>query len=165
VLTPEAMSMFLDAVLTEFREALSLLERRAAGDYSPDQHLQTLPAYNSPKAIKHLNGTKATRSCYELFAAYVEATKPAASTVTAWRGPIQALDARNGRSIEGFTPEEAQRWARALVTGERGASPEARHRSASTVNTKYIVLRRRGTRVRRDRKSAGLCQHARTHRR
>jgi hypothetical protein len=62
VLTPEAMGMFLDAVLNEFREALNLLERRAVGDYSPDQHLQTLPAYNShacPTAMMDRNQSSA----------------------------------------------------------------------------------------------------------
>jgi DNA invertase Pin-like site-specific DNA recombinase len=36
------MELFLDAVLQEFLEATDLLKRRAAGDYSPDHHLQTL---------------------------------------------------------------------------------------------------------------------------
>jgi hypothetical protein len=35
VLTPAAMTLFLDTVLSEFLKATSRLQRMAAGDYSP----------------------------------------------------------------------------------------------------------------------------------
>jgi hypothetical protein len=130
------MVAFLDAVLRNFLEAADLLRRRASGDYWPDEHLQTLPVYaapnsaNGPKRSKSSGGTGKT--CYELFGAYVAATKAAPVTVTAWRGVFIALDAHlksNGWHIGNFGPEEAQRWSRFLVNGKR---------SASTVKTKYV---------------------------
>jgi hypothetical protein len=44
-LTPAAMTLFLDAVLHEFLTVTRRLKRLAAGDYSADQHLLTLPDY------------------------------------------------------------------------------------------------------------------------
>jgi integrase len=114
------MRMFLDAVLYEFMEASALLERRARGDYSPDANLKTLPAYaKAPKAPVEPGSGK---TCYELFGAYVEAVKPARSTVTRWRSVFIALDAYlNGRSVDALEPDEAQRWIASLITGKRKA--------------------------------------------
>jgi hypothetical protein len=61
VLTLAAMEMFLDAVLQEFLEAAKLLKRRASGDYSPDQHLQTLPEYRrATRAVAPRSGKTAS---------------------------------------------------------------------------------------------------------
>src|SRR5215813_5888158 len=129
VLTPVAMTLFLDAVLHEFLEAAALLERRASGNYSPDEHLRTLPEYRKRKPA--LRG--AGKTCVELFKAYVEAVNPARSTITRWRGVFTRLDKHlDGRHIDDFTADEAQSWARTLVGS---GSPK---RSAYTVKNTWI---------------------------
>jgi integrase len=118
VLTPAAMTHFLDEVLREFLEATALLERRASGDYSPDPHLLTFPEYRKAKA--QVRG--AGETCVELFKAYVEAVKPARSTIIRWRGVFTELDKHlAGRRIDDFTSAEAQHWARSLVVDKRSA--------------------------------------------
>ena len=93
VLTPAAMTLFLDAVFGEFREAAGLLRRRALGNYSSDKHLQTLPAYSQPKTLKARGTTRSGKTCVELFGEYVAARKPAQSTITRWRVVFPTLDA------------------------------------------------------------------------
>jgi integrase len=116
VLTPAATTLFLDAVLHEFLEAIKLLRRRASRDYSPDQHLQTLPEYRKIKPLTRL----ASETCLDLFGAYVKAAKPAQSTVNRWRVVFTTLDGHlDGRDIDGFSDDEAQRWATSLVTDKR----------------------------------------------
>jgi hypothetical protein len=116
VLTPAAMTLFLDAVLHEFLEATQLLRRRAPGDYSPDQHLQTLPEYRKVKPVMRV----ASKTCLELFGAYFKAAKPAQSTVNRWRVVFTDLDKHiEGRNIDDFTADEAQSWARSLVVTDK----------------------------------------------
>jgi hypothetical protein len=118
VLTPAAVTMFLDELISEFHAAITLLRRRASGDYSPDQHLQTLPEYRKAKATARGAG----RTCVELFRAYVEDVKPQRSTVNRWRGVFIALDKHlDGRNIDDFSDDEAQHWARSLVGDKRSA--------------------------------------------
>jgi hypothetical protein len=81
VLTPAAMTLFLDAVLSDFLAATDLLERRAKRDYGADQHLQTLPEYRKTKPVAR----GSSKTCLELFEAYVKAAKPAKSTINRWR--------------------------------------------------------------------------------
>jgi hypothetical protein len=81
VLTPAAMEMFLDAVLQEFLEAAKLLKRRASGDYSPDQHLQTLPEYR--KATPPV-APRSGKTAMQLFEGYIPAAGLAAGTVGRW---------------------------------------------------------------------------------
>jgi len=118
-LTPAATTLLLNMVIREFSEATKLLERRAQGDYSPDQHLRTLPEYRKAKPVAR--GARMT--CFELFEAYVTAVKIRPSTVNRWRVVFTELDKHlDGRNIEDFTADEAQSWARSLVvTGKRGA--------------------------------------------
>src|SRR5262249_31410090 len=61
VLTPPAMTMFLDELINEFHTAINLLRRRAAGDYSPDEHLKTLPEYRKAKPVARGTG----KTCVE----------------------------------------------------------------------------------------------------
>jgi hypothetical protein len=44
------MAMFLDELISEFHTAVTLARRRAPGDYSGGQHLQTLPEYRRKSA-------------------------------------------------------------------------------------------------------------------
>jgi integrase len=57
-----------------------------------------------------------------LFRAFVEAVKPRPSTVNRWRVVFNTLDKHlDGRNIDDFSAEEAQRWAASLViSGKRG---------------------------------------------
>jgi hypothetical protein len=75
------MEMFLDAVLQEFLEAAKLLKRRASGDYSPDQHLQTLPEYR--KATPPV-APRSGKTAMQLFEGYIPAAGLAAGTVGRW---------------------------------------------------------------------------------
>jgi integrase len=119
VLTPAAMTLFLDAVIHEFLTATRRLKRLAAGDYSADQHLLTLPDYRR-KAKPVACG--AGKTCVQLFRAYVDAVKPSRSTITRWRCVFPALDKHlDGLNIDAFTADEARRWARSLVTDKRSA--------------------------------------------
>jgi integrase len=114
---------------------VNFLRRGACGDYSPDQHLQTLPSYiahTTPSSPNGHKGSKSTGTCLELFRQYVAARKIAPSSVPGWKGVLVALDAHlksNGWDIADLGPEEAQRWARSLLTEKRGAY---------TVNNKYV---------------------------
>jgi hypothetical protein len=117
VLTPAAMESFLDAVLHEFLHATDLLGRRANGDYSLDQHLQSLPEYRQRKLVTAGTGKmlmlaaagKAT-SCLDLFEAYVRDVEPRASTINRWRTVFTTLDEYldgSCRPLGDFTGEEA----------------------------------------------------------
>jgi integrase len=139
-LTPEARDLFLDAMLRQYWEATHTLERRAAFDYSPDKHLQTLPAYSRPNTSNSPSASKGSKSETDqtfagLFKAYVHAKKPAASTVERWRVVFPALDAyltANSWGIADFGPDEAQRWATSLVGS--GSPP----RGAYTVKNTWV---------------------------
>jgi hypothetical protein len=117
-LTPAATTTFLDELISEFHTAVTLLRRRAAGDYSPDEHLKTLPEYRKAKPAARGAG----KTCVELFRAYVEDVKPQRSTVNRRRGVFIALDKHlDGRNIDDFSNDEAQHWARSLVGDKRSA--------------------------------------------
>jgi hypothetical protein len=92
VLTPAAMTMFLDALISEFHAAITRLERNATGDYSPDQHLHTLPEYRR-KAAPQSAASRSGKTAMQLFESYVLATKLAETTVKRRRGVFIALDA------------------------------------------------------------------------
>jgi integrase len=119
VLTPAAMEIFLDAALQEFLEAAKLLKRRASGDYSPDQHLQTLPEYR--KATRPVV-PRSGKTAMQLFEGYIPAAGLAAGTVGRWRVVFTTLDAHlAGRDIDALSDDEAQQWVTALVTKKRSA--------------------------------------------
>ncbi len=93
MLTPAAWGMFLDAVLSEFVAATSLLSRRAGGDYSEDQHLKTLPEYrrNNHDLAVNSKVSKAP-AAMQLFEGYIAAVKSAAGTITTRRVVFTTLD-------------------------------------------------------------------------
>jgi integrase len=118
VLTPAAMELFLDAVLQEFLAAAGLLKRRASGDYSPDQHLQTLPEYRKASPVARRSG----KTAMQLFEGYIPASDLAVGTVVRWRVVFTTLDAYlAGRDFDAVSEDEAQRWVTALVTKKRSA--------------------------------------------
>jgi integrase len=116
VLTPAAMTLFLDEVLQEFLVAADLLKHRAARDHSADPHLQTLPEYRKTKPAV----LGAGKTCLELFEAYIKAANPAPYTVNRWRVVFTTLDEHlDGRDIDAFSTDDAQHWAGSLVTDKR----------------------------------------------
>src|SRR5262249_33174100 len=116
VLTNDAQSRFLDCVLENYIEFLFLLERRAKGDYSPDELPSTFPAFCSTKP----KSTGPTPR--EMFDAWVKGKGPAHSTVESWRTVFNALTARfPDKNADGVTPDEAQAWLDSLITKERSA--------------------------------------------
>src|SRR5262249_35902591 len=71
---------------------------------------------------------------WALFTQWVSEAKPAASTVDRWRGVFLKLNADfPGHGAATLTTEEAQAWARGLITGER---------SARTVRDVWVVAGR-----------------------
>jgi integrase len=117
-LTPAAMAMFLDAVIDEFLQATELLRRRAAGDYSPDQHLHTLAEYR--KAAPQSAAPGSGKTAMQLFEGYISASNLALGSVVRWRVVFTTLDKHlAGRDFDALSDDEAQRWVAALVTRKR----------------------------------------------
>jgi hypothetical protein len=110
-LTNAAQTLFLDCVLDNYSAALLLLERRAKGDYEPDELPRSFPAFST-------QGTKpdGLTPC-ELFEAWVKSKQPAQSTVESWRTVFNALRRDfPDRSASAIKPEEAQQWLDKLIT-------------------------------------------------
>jgi hypothetical protein len=117
----------LSALVREFFAATKLLERRARGDWGPDQHLDQLaPSPNlSPAASlspidqrgEGVTGGRANRtqllSAVALFEAYIKDKQVAASTIDGWRCVFAALDA--------LPVQEAARDQRAAQRGANAA--------------------------------------------
>jgi integrase len=142
VLTPAAMDLFLDDVLGEFLQATNLLNRRASGDYSPDQHLQTLPEYRKPSPQSAARSARSGKTAVQLFNGYITAKKLADGTVRRWRVVFTTLDAHlAGRDFDALSDDEAQRWVTGLVAeeGRQRGKPQAGRRSAGTVQATYVT--------------------------
>jgi integrase len=118
VLTPAATGMFLDAVLGKLVTATSLLDRRATGDYSEDQHLKTLPEYRRKAPAAPRSG----KTAMQLFEGYIIARQLADGTVRRWRSVFTTLDAYLARrDFDALSDDEAQRWVTSLVNEDRSA--------------------------------------------
>jgi hypothetical protein len=84
VLSPEAQDLFLDAVTDIYADAVLLLERRAKGDYAPDDTPKKFPEFaRIPKPQAHGPGP------WALFEQWIKEAKPALSTVNRWRGTFR----------------------------------------------------------------------------
>ena len=75
VLDAAAYKLFTDAVSDLLFGAFGLLERRAHGDHTPDETPKTFPQFVD-SAAKKSEGL----SCWELFEAWVKASKLLSST-------------------------------------------------------------------------------------
>jgi hypothetical protein len=135
-LTPAAMAMFLDAVIDEFLQPTDLLRRRAAGDYSPDQHLQTLTrsapqsAAGGATALRYgaRSTTRSGKTATQLFAGYSAAHNLAAETIARSRVVCTTLDEYlAGRDFDALSDQEAQRLITSLVTDKRSAGTVKRN--------------------------------------
>ena len=78
-LNATANALFVDAVSDNLLPAITLLERRANGDYSRDDTPDSFPVFtDGPTRVSGIN-------CWDLFEAFVKAIKPADNTVQRWR--------------------------------------------------------------------------------
>jgi integrase len=115
-LNATAYALFVDAVSDNLMLAISVLQRRANGDYSPDDTPASFPPFtNGPT-----RGTGV--SCWELFEAFVHAKKPAVQTVQRRRGVFLEMDrAFADVGAEGITEDAARTWIHGLISADRTA--------------------------------------------
>jgi integrase len=115
-LNATAYAMFVDAVNANLLPALSVLEKRANGDYSRDDRLDTFPAFTDEPARS--GGV----SCWALFEAYVTATQPAPNTVSRWQSVFREMEREFAEvGADGITEDYARKWMHGLITETRGA--------------------------------------------
>jgi integrase len=127
-LTPAGRTIFLSAVVKEFLAATELLERRARGDWGPDQHLDQLaaPPNLSPATSPSPNGQhrgavigRTSRaqlpSAMALFEASCKDRPLKPSTISDHRRVFTALDREDWRAATW----DAQQWLDGLVTPRR----------------------------------------------
>lgn len=116
-LAGETQDQLLDVLRPDFIAALSLLRRRAGGDYAPDLRPQRF-AQDTPRTAGKLAGM----NVWEAFEAWVKERKPAAATVNRWRGVFEALNEYvEGRDVAAVSDDDAIAWKDTLTTDTRGA--------------------------------------------
>lgn len=107
-------TMFLDYLTRDFFAAITLLARRARGDYGSDKHAEQFPRSGSDAPAD------ASLTPWKLFERWVAKAKPAISTVDRWRGVFLKLTADLPNTSAGaLLPEQAQTWANGLISEER----------------------------------------------
>jgi integrase len=115
-LNSSAYALFVDAVSDNLLQALSVLERRANGDYSRDDTPDSFPPFTEGQA------RAAGVSCWELFEAFVTATTPAPNTVTRWRAVFLEMQREFAEvGADGITEDAARKWVHGLITEKRAA--------------------------------------------
>jgi integrase len=116
-LNAAAYPLFVDAVSDNLLLAITVLERRAHGDYSRDDTPDSFPPFtDGPK-----RGTSI--GCWELFEAFVNATKPAGKTVTRWRAVFLEMQREFAEvGAEGISEDKARAWVHGLISPDRSAS-------------------------------------------
>jgi integrase len=128
-LQPDAYALFVDAVSDNLFLAFDLLERRAAGDYSPDETPRSFPAYTGRSQ------TDGGMDPMQLWETFVVSVDIAATTVSRWRAVFEKLKADlPGLSVGAITPDQARTWIASLVNETR---------SANTVASVWIPAARR----------------------
>lgn len=130
VLNSDAYALFVDAVSDNLPQALWLLERRARGDYSPDDTPDSFPAF-TPNRVYKAQGL----DCWQLFEVFVAASQLAPRTVTRWRAVFLKLRADfPDKPASTISEDEARVWITNLVSSGRGAA---------TVSSVWIPASRR----------------------
>lgn len=117
MLDAASRTMFLDYLTRDFFAAISLLARRARGDFGADKHAEQFPraGIDAP--------ADASLTPWSLFQKWVAKAKPAISTVDRWRGVFLKLTADFPNTSAGaLLPEQAQTWANGLISEERTES-------------------------------------------
>ncbi|MET3906251.1 hypothetical protein ABID59_000572 [Bradyrhizobium sp. S3.3.6] len=111
-----AYALFVDAVSDNLLAAVSTLEKRATGDYSRDETPDTFPSFTDGPS------RAAGMSCWDLFEAFVLATKPADKTVSRWRAVFLEMQREFADvGADGITEDAARKWVHGLITEERQA--------------------------------------------
>ena len=114
VLDASARVMFLDYLTRDFFAAISLLARRARGDYGIDKYAEQFPPAEA--------STDARLGPWALFERWIEKAKPAPSTVDRWRSVFLKLQADfPNANVAALSPEQMQEWANGLISAERTA--------------------------------------------
>jgi hypothetical protein len=118
-LNAHANALFVDAVGDNLMAALSVLERRANGDCS---------RRNTPDTFRPLTEGPGRASggvsCWELFEAFVTATKSARGTVSRWRCVFLEMQREFAEvGADGVTEDAACRWMHGLITEKRRHGP------------------------------------------
>jgi integrase len=117
VLSNAAYALFVDAVSDNLLVAVSVLQRRANGDYSPDDTPDSFPPFTDGPV------RGAGVSCWELFEAFVTATKPAPKTVGRWRSVFLEMQRQFvEEGAGGITEDAARKWIHGLINEQRGPS-------------------------------------------
>lgn len=115
-LNATAYALFVDAVSDNLLLAISVLERRANGDYSRDDTPDSFPQFTDGP----VRGSGV--SCWELFEAFVTATTPAPNTVTRWRAVFLEMQREFAEvGADGITEDAARKWVHGLITEKRAA--------------------------------------------
>lgn len=114
VLDASSRVMFLDYLTRDFFAAITLLARRARGDYSSDKHAEQFPRAEAP--------THTSLSPWTLFERWIEKAKPANATVDRWRSVFLKLQADfPTTTAAALLPEQMQEWANGLISEDRTA--------------------------------------------
>jgi hypothetical protein len=113
-LNATAYALFVDAVSDNLLLAISVLQRRANGDYSRDDTPDSFPTFTDGPT----RGSGV--SCWELFEAFVNATKPAQKTVQRWRAVFLEMQREFAEvGAEGITEDAARAWVHGLISADR----------------------------------------------
>jgi hypothetical protein len=116
-LNNEAYARFVDAVSDNLHGAIALLQRRAAGDYTPDPTPESFPPFTQG-AVARASGA----GCWELFEGYVKAMRPAEGTVNRWRAVfLQMQRDFSDTGANGITEDAARSWITGLISERRAA--------------------------------------------
>jgi hypothetical protein len=122
-LTNEAQVRFLNCVLDNYIEALWLLDRRARGDYEPDELPRQFPKFTGRKQASTIGQTP-----WVLFKGWVTAKQPGERTINRWRVVFEDLERKFAASgADGVSEDDARAWATALITPERSGPDSKRH--------------------------------------
>jgi len=116
-LDDNAYKLFSNAVSDLLFGALCVLEKRANGDFSPDETPKQFPVFDDGATQRALG-----LSCWALFEAWVKSAKRAGSSVRRARGVFIELEARFARTSAGaLTARDAKAWIDSLITEKRKA--------------------------------------------
>ncbi|MET3299215.1 hypothetical protein [Bradyrhizobium diazoefficiens] len=115
-LNPAAYALFVDAVSDNLMPAISVLQKRASGDYSRDDNPDSFPEFTDGPT----RGSGV--SCWELFEAFVLAVKPAPKTVSRWRSVFLEMQREFAEvGADGITEDAARKWVHGLINEDRAA--------------------------------------------
>jgi integrase len=110
-LDPPSRDALLDFLTRDFFAALTLLARRAKGDYGPDEWAAQFPRQGSADA---------NLTPWALFERWIAEAKPAPSTVDRWRAALLKLQSDfPNHNAASLLPEQMQLWAEGLINDKR----------------------------------------------